>query len=323
MEHVRNLFDNLPVLKEAKREVRREAKFQAKHAKFLDAATGIMLAPDAVELAYMARQLVQCTLPHRDPGNVEQWTRESGGLVLGIIPGRDLLKNKSLGCPYGSIPRLLLFWLVTEVVQKKSRRIFLGRSLSEFMRDVGLDPNTGGGKRGDAKRLREQMRRLFGARISFQQSLVAGDKRGERWLNMEVAPEGEFWWDPKQPEQGTLWESWIQLGEKFYEAVVASPVPVDMRALRALKQSPLALDLYAWATYRAYLVGRRGRSQFFPWRGLMQQMGTDYKDVKDFKKYASLALRKVQTVYPALKIKKVPGGFEVLPCPTAVPGLTS
>jgi len=91
-----------------------------------------------------------------------------------------------------------------------------------------------------------------------------------------------------------------------------------MRALRALKQSPLALDLYAWATYRAFSVGRKGAPQFVPWRGLMRQMGCDYEDVSNFRKKASKALRKVRAVYPALKIGYRSGGFEILPCPPAV-----
>ena len=62
-----------------------------------------------------------------------------------------------------------------------------------------------------------------------------------------------MWWHP-HPDQTALWESWIELGEKFFNAVMASPVPVDMRALRALKRSPLALDLYALISYRAFVI---------------------------------------------------------------------
>jgi len=50
----------------------------------------------------------------------------------------------------------------------------------------------------------------------------------------------------------------------------------------------------------------------------MKQMGCDYENVKDFKKNANKALRKVRAVYPALKIRSKPGGFDVLPCPPAV-----
>ncbi|MDQ2844242.1 MAG: hypothetical protein M3Y72_25020 [Acidobacteriota bacterium] len=63
----------------------------------------------------MALQLVLCTLPHSDPGDVPQWTRRTGSVMLGITPGRDFEKNRSLGYPYDTIPRLLLFWMTTEV----------------------------------------------------------------------------------------------------------------------------------------------------------------------------------------------------------------
>jgi hypothetical protein len=63
---------------------------------------------------------------------------------------------------------------------------------------------------------------------------------------MQIATRGEFWWSPRDPTQGALWGSWIELGERFFEAITAAPVPLDMRALKALKRSPLALDLYAW-----------------------------------------------------------------------------
>ena len=41
----------------------------------IEVAATIREQPDAAERAFMARQLVLCTLPHTDPGNVETWTR--------------------------------------------------------------------------------------------------------------------------------------------------------------------------------------------------------------------------------------------------------
>ncbi len=80
----------------------------------VEVATAIHEDPDAVERGFMARQLVLCTLPHSDPGDVPQWTRRTSNAILGIMPGRDYEKNQSIGYPYGSIPRLLLFWITTE-----------------------------------------------------------------------------------------------------------------------------------------------------------------------------------------------------------------
>ena len=50
----------------------------------LNAAADIRQDPDAAEAAYMARQLVQCTLPHSNPGDVPAWGRTNGSLTLGI-----------------------------------------------------------------------------------------------------------------------------------------------------------------------------------------------------------------------------------------------
>lgn len=268
---------------------------------------------DQDDLAFLAREFVQCTLPHKNPGAVPAWGRCNGKFSLGITPGWDFNAQKTMGFPYGSIPRLLLFFINTEAVRTGCRRIEFAASYSEFLRDIGLNPSTGGGKRGDAVRVREQTRRLFSAQISFQQHTSDGGRLGERIENMVVASVAQVWWDPKRPDQLGLWDSWVELGERFFASIIAFPVPVDSRALRALKQSPLALDLYAWATHKAYAVSRKGKPQFVPWRGLQTQFGADYKDPKDFKKKAQYALKKIGTVYRGLRLQEGNGGLYVLP----------
>jgi hypothetical protein len=296
----------------------------------IDAAAAIHEAPDAVERAFMARQLVLCTLPHSDPGNVEAWTRRTGNGSLTIQRGWDAEARRSIGYPYGTIPRLLLYWITTEVQQTKNRddlptdekrTLQLGRSLNDFMRAVGLSPNTGGGKRSGSKRLHNQMDRLFASRISFQQTFNDdAHRQGKAWLNMDVAPRGELWWNPRTPDQGTLWKSWIQLGLEFYNALVALPVPVDMRALKALKRSPLALDLYAWVCFRAFVIVQKNQpAQFIAWEILRRQLGTDYSTPKDFRKKGQAALRKVQSLYPGLIIGPAKGGFTIHANRLAVP----
>jgi hypothetical protein len=149
--------------------------------------------------------------------------------------------------------------------------------------------------------------------MSFQVDEERGGLEGMSWLDMAVAPKGQMWWNPKEPDQSTLWGSWIELGEDFYTAITAAPVPVDMRALRALKRSPLALDLYAWLTYEAFRAHRKGRSRFVSWGLLMKQLGTDYADETNFRRKVKAALTKIRTVYPALKLGSRAGGVEVLP----------
>ena len=184
---------------------------------------------------FIPRELVQATLPHRNPGDVPRYMRKNGNYALGIQPGWDYQRDRSYGYPYGSIPRLLIFWLTTEALRTESRRIALGPSMAEFMRDLGLNPDNGSGKRSDARRLKDQIQRLFNARISFQYWNEQGGIIHEQKLNMEVAPKSEFWWNERDPNNPALFDSWIELGEQFYEAIISAPMPADMNALKLLK----------------------------------------------------------------------------------------
>ena len=58
-----------------------------------------------------------------------------------------------------------------------------------------------------------------------------------------VADRAELWWDASRPDAPSLWESTIRLGEEFFNEIVAHPIPFDMHTLKALKRSPLGLDL--------------------------------------------------------------------------------
>ncbi len=281
--------------------------------RLLSIVEDIRLDPYKTEPAFMARQLVQATLPHKNPGNIPAWSRRNGDLTLTIRPGWDHKKSKTIGYPYGTIPRLLLFWITTEAVRMQSRKLELGDSLAEFMKAIGLNYYTGGGKRGDIKRLQNQMERLLRATISLDIIKKDGKVTGKRWIDMQVAPEGELWWSIKNPEQSSLFCSWIELSDKFYDAIVSAPVPVDMRVLKALKRSPLALDLYAWVTYTAYQTQKHQKDRSVSWEWLHKQFGAEYGKTDEFARNAWNALRKVKAAYPELNIERMRGGILVLP----------
>lgn len=313
MESAKEILVKSPRLK---KQVKAAAPLTRFQEQFIEVATEIRMNPEDAEAAFMARELVQCTLPHTNPGNIPLWRRKNGNLTLAVQQGYDLKTGEPLGYPYGSLPRLLLFWMTTEAVRSKNRRLELGNSLSAFMRGLGLIPSSAGaGKRSDARRLQNQMRRLLDARISFLQEVKEEHRHGERRLNMEVAPESELWWNPRDPSQGTLWGSYIVLGEHFFEAITALPVPADMRVLRAIKRSPLALDLYVWATWRVFKLSKPA---FIPWEGLMGQMGGEYERADNFVQKAKGALRKIRSVYPALKLSYTKGGLVLHPSATAI-----
>ena len=97
----------------------------------------------------------------------------------------------------------------------------------------------------------------------------------------KIASHSILFWDPKSPNQSTLWESTVTLTKEFYDEIIEHPVPVDMRALSGLKSFSLALDIYCWLTYRmSYLK----RPVEIPWELLAMQFGSEYSEFRDFKK---------------------------------------
>jgi len=261
------------------------------------------VALDADELGFMARAMVQATLPHsKVAGN--EFTRKNGNYSLTI------LAPSSIGLPYGSVPRLLLAWVTTEAVKTQSRELELGDSLSGFMRELDLVPT--GGRWGSITRLKEQTRRLFASSITA----IYEQGNGTQIINQAVADRAVFWWHPKDPAQSSLWKSSINLTETFYKEIVDRPVPIDMRAIKALKKSPMALDIYTWLTYR---VSYLKRPTAIPWASLAMQFGSNYARLTDFKVSFLAELKKVAAVYGAVQFEASPAGLLIKPSLTHIP----
>jgi len=251
-------------------------------------------AKEAGALGFMARALVQATLPHKMAAGNE-FTRTNGKFTL------SLLSPAAIGLPYGTIPRLLLSWITTEAVKTKSRELVLGDSLSKFMAELDMLPT--GGRWGSITRLKDQMKRLFASSIRCTYD------DGATWALESVNPvdSARLWWSPKAPDQAALWQSSIMLGERFFEEIIRSPVPIDMRALKALKKSPLALDIYLWLTYRLFYLKA---PVTIPWAALRGQFGSDYKVLRQFRAAFLRELKKVMIFYPDAKVMVVDIGSE-------------
>lgn len=254
-------------------------------------------AKEAGALGFMARSLVQATMPHR---KIEEnvFKRQNGSFKLTILSDPDV------GLPYGSIPRLLIAWITTESVKTKQREVILGHSLTKFMSQLDLIPT--GGRWGTITRLRDQMKKLFSASVSCSYD------DGEHWAIKNVQPvsQANLWWNPKSPTQATLFESTLILGEEFFKEIIDYPIPIDMDALKSLKRSPMALDIYCWLTYRmSYLK----RQITVPWEALQIQFGANYERTRDFKKYFLNQLRGVSVVYPEANLSENSKGLILMP----------
>ena len=245
---------------------------------------------------FMARLMALCCLPRTNPGATLQYKRVNGPYKLVMIAGADCK------LPFGNLPRLLLAWVSTEAVRTQSRELILGKSLSEFMRTLGV--YSSGGR--VQIRLRNQMRRLFSATVQ----LVYEDEHGEARVSSSVADRTEFWWNPKRPDEPSLWESKLRLGEDFFNEITQHPVPIDMNTLTALKRCSLGLDLYLWLVYRTFPLRAPLRltwKQVYRQFGLHPDKASDKRTVLNFRSQALRELKKIKLAWPGLNYSIAPG----------------
>ena len=243
-------------------------------------------AQEAGALGFMARALTMATMPHRKTTDIYH-ERRNGAFSL------VMMSPPCVGLPYGSMPRLLVAWLTTEVQRTRERTIILGPSLGGFMRDLGITPSAG--RWGTKTKLRDQMRRLFACSVH---GFWADDTR-DAGRNYIIADAYDLWWDPRREDQAALWQSTVTLGERFHREILDHPIPVDLRVLKALKRSPLAIDIYTWLTHR---VSYLREDSEIPWPVLQMQFGSGYpmtqQGERDFRKAFLEHLKKVLLLYP-------------------------
>lgn len=272
-------------------------------------------AREAGAHGFQARALAQASIPHRKTDGTE-FSRTNGDLTL------TMLARSDIGLPYGSIPRLLIAWMATEAVREGSPELVLGDSMAEFLEQLGI-ARSGDWKRigsdgkahpvlGSYARVSDQMKRLFAC------SIMVTSERDDRFdlaSGLQPVKHAQLWFDPKKPEQVSLWRSTVQLRPEFFEEVTNSPVSVDMRALRSLRASPMEIDIYTWATYRMSYLSKPTQ---IPWALLQAQFGSSYKRPRDFRRYFEKALKAVQTIYPHLRASSSDKGLTLRPSPTHV-----
>jgi hypothetical protein len=257
-------------------------------------------AQDAGSLGFMARAMVQATLPHRKVEGT-YFERRNGAFTL------SMLASPKIGLPYGSVPRLLLAWVTTEAVKTKERELELGDSMSAFMAELGMSRQGS-----NITSLKNQTRRLFNATVSATYQ----EGRNTQDIGYRLADKTVLWWHSKDPEQAGLWKSSVTLSEAFFNEIIDRPVPIDMRAIKALKQSPLALDIYATMTYRmSYLKA----PTVIPWSALAFQLGSDYSRLRAFKEAFIGELKKVVLVYSGVQVEVLDAGLKIKPSLTHIP----
>lgn len=251
------------------------------------------------EVGYMARCFVVAGLPHADPGNVPVWSRANGFATLTVQQGyvREGGRLIGVGFPFGSTARWLLLFVFTEAVRSQSPRVSLGLSLTAFLRALGLSRD---GHR--IRSVRRQLHRLLAASIRFtfrDHDVVAG-------RDLSLASDYMLW---RQPS-GVRALGFAVLHDSLFRDLISHPIPLDLGAIRALRDSPLAMDLFVWLSFRLRSL-RQPLS--LSWLIMQEQFGSDYSATKEFARNLRKELRRVHVVWPTLKTKFYRGGVTFFP----------
>ena len=258
------------------------------------------MAGEAPSPSFLHSALCAMSLPVRRP--VDEHApiiRQDGQYTLVINPkpvvetvaGEQRLR--SLGVPYGSLPRLVLIHIMTEAVRAQSRHVVLGATFTDWMRRMGFR-TISYGPRGSATLIREQLDRLLACEWMIRWE--SDDKAGEREFGIkEIKLTNEYVGTDRR--NGSFTRE-IYLTEGFYEHLRRHAVPLNENAIRELRDSATALDLYTWLAYRLPRINPK-RPAAITWQQLAVHFGNDGKNIRKFRQTVRDAWeRHVSAVYP-------------------------
>ena len=259
------------------------------------------LSPTWDDMAYLHTVLCQVGLPRRKVEGRE-FMRQSGAAWLNIQSG---VLDEGKGpvrqpVPYGALPRLALAYISTFAVQNRTQQVPIGQSASEFLDLMDMAPD---GRR--YKTLRKQMHALAACHIQL-------GYRGKTYSGVPIRKFSAWDKDRTKVGQRAFWPGELILSTDFYESLLRTAVPIDMRALKALKGSALAMDVYTWLAHRLWRIGGDGTA--LGWRSLKNQFGQEYQGADadaNFKKKYLEALGQALAVYPEARVKESKGGLQL------------
>lgn len=256
--------------------------------------------PSADEMAYQHAVLCQVGLPRRRVKGRE-FMRCSGAAWLNVQAGR-LDEGKGpieQPVPYGPLPRLALAHISTFAVRHRTAEVPIGESAAEFLRNLDMDID---GRR--YATLRRQMHALAACHIQL-------GYRGRTYSGVPIKTFDAWGRNRGVDVQRSIWPGALELSTDFYESLVQAAVPLDLRAMTALKGSALAMDVYVWLAHRLRRIDGR---IILHWQALKGQFGQEYRGRaadKDFKKKFTKALKAALAVYPEARVRPVKGGLSL------------
>ena len=266
--------------------------------------------------AFLHSALCAMSLPTKRPKDeFEPIIREDGRYALAINP-RPVLQEidgkrvmKSLGVPFGSYPRVALIYILSQAVQQRWRDVFLGRNFTDWMRRLGYQ-TISYGPRGTANLMKQQVDRLLACEWQIRWDGADADQNAFAVRDVKISNE----YAGSLDKDGAFARE-IRMSEVFYQHLVEHAVPLNEVAIRELKGTPTALDLYTYLAYRLPRVSAE-RGQAISWDQLAKHLG-NAADSKRFRQTVRETMQLVSSVYPNANVDV--SGRKVLLYPSPAP----
>lgn len=280
--------------------------------KKLEIYTAINITPATIKnAAFLHSAFCQLGLPRSQNSN-HTFARKCGDVSIlieaGVLwNGTEFVKQI---LPYGPLPRLIMAWINTYAIKNQTAIIDIGKSPSEFQKMLGKSVT--GGKNGTIANFKLQFQALAACSISIGMHINGATST---YQNKPFKSFTAIW-----PEQTRcLWPQQIVLSDEYFLSLSNKAVPLDNRALSALSDSALSMDVYCW------LAGRLHRIKngiILRWCNLFEQFGQEYTGknaTKNFKKSFEIALHHATAMYPGARARIIPTGILLSKSPPPIP----
>lgn len=240
----------------------------------------------------------------RPKSKTEEWHRLNNDfkciLSTGHIPNGDNLVPA--GLPFGSKARLILIYINTEAYRNDNGIISMGKSLSEFMRNLGI--HVTGGQNGSIRYIKEQAARLARCRFQFY---YPKSFNSEYQIEDLAFANTQLW---EITSNKSSWVTELRVNEDFKASLDKHSVVLDAVAISILRNRPFALD---WYMFLAFRLQATTREKLIPWANLYEQLGSRTERMIDFKIKSIDALKLVSAVFPTARLIVTGRGVRVQP----------
>ena len=254
------------------------------------------------DIAYVHASMCQVYLPYSNTAN-DLYEVTQGALTMRIQGARyidpDTKQQVSRGIPFGTRARLLLYHINEQAIVQQRPDFQLANSLSDLTNKLRISRSSR-----SMNELKVQLERLCTASFSFEWK--NDDRHGlHNFFLVETIvtngrAKGMDYADVKSSTKGFQ----VRLSDAYFNSVIKNGVPHDKRAITALQNNSMCLDIYSWLTHRLHRIPD-GDGQFITWKALKDQFGHGFAKMHNFKRDFRKNLQNVKLQYQDAKISEV------------------